>query len=64
MIKNGIVIGLRPQEIRDMIPRDTWIVFDGWQRAHSPKQPGQEAMTAQEYRALVEKIDGNQRRAA
>ena len=64
MIKNGIVIGLRPQEIRDMIPRDTWIVFDGWQRAHSPKQPGQEAMTAKEYRALVEKIDGNQRRAA
>lgn len=47
-----------------MLPRDTWLVFEGWQRAHSPKKPGDEAMTAAEYRALVERVDGNQRRAA
>lgn len=64
MIQNGIVIGLRPEEIRDMLPRDTWLVFEGWQRAHSPKEPGQDAMTAEEYRALVEKVDGDYRRAA
>lgn len=64
MIQNGIVIGLRPEEIRDMLPRDTWLVFEGWQRAHSPKKPGDGAMTAAEYRALVERVDGNQRRAA
>jgi hypothetical protein len=64
MIQNGIVIGLRPNEIRDMIPKDTWLVFEGWHRAHSPKKPGEDAMTAEEYRALVEKVDGDNRRAA
>jgi hypothetical protein len=64
MIQNGIVIGLRPEEIRDMLPRDTWLVFEGWQRAHSPKKPGQDAMSAEEYRALVRAVDGDQRRAA
>lgn len=64
MIQNGIVIGLRPEEIRDMLPRDTWLVFDGWQRAHSPKKSGQDAMSAEEYRALVRAVDGDQRRTA
>jgi len=42
-----------------MIPKDTWLVFEGWQKAHSPKKAGSEAMTAEQYRALVEKVDGN-----
>lgn len=64
MIKTGIVAGLKPEEIRDMIPKDTWLVFEGWSDAHSPKKPGSEAMTAEEYRQLVERVDGIQRRAA
>jgi hypothetical protein len=64
MIKSGIVAGLKPEEIRDMIPKDTWLVFEGWSDAHSPKKPGSEAMTAEEYRQLVERVDGHQRRAA
>lgn len=64
MIKTGIVTGLKPEEIRDMIPKDTWLVFEGWSDAHSPKKPGSEAMTAEEYRQLVERVDGIQRRAA
>ena len=61
MIANGIIVGLKPEEIRDMIPKDTWIVFEGWHKAHSPKKAGSEAMTADQYRALVEKVDGNKR---
>jgi hypothetical protein len=59
MIRNGIVIGLRPEEIRDMLPKDTWLVFEGWHDAHNPKAPGADAMSADEYRALVRQIDGN-----
>jgi len=59
MIANGIVISLRPDEIRDMIPKDAWLVFGGWNDAHSPKKAGSEAMTAEQYRDLVERIDGN-----
>ena len=59
MIANGIVISLRPEEIRDMIPKDTWLVFEGWNDAHSPKKAGSEAMTAEQYRDLVERVDGN-----
>jgi hypothetical protein len=61
MIANGIVIGLRPNEIRDMVPKDTWLVFQGWQDAHSAPKPGSGAMTADEFRALVEQVDGDQR---
>jgi hypothetical protein len=59
MVKNGIVIGLRPNEIRDMIPLDTWLVFQGWHDAHEPKKAGSQAMTTEQYRALVEQVDGN-----
>jgi hypothetical protein len=59
MIGNGIIAGLKPEEIRDMIPRDTWVVFEGWQAANSPKKPGSDAMTAEEYRELVRRVDGN-----
>lgn len=59
MIKSGIIAGLKPEEIRDMVPKDTWLVFQGWSDAHSPKKAGSEAMTAQQYRELVERVDGN-----
>jgi len=58
MIANGIVIGLRPEEIRDMTPKDTWVAFEGWNEAHSPPKPGANAMTAEEYRDLVRRVDG------
>jgi hypothetical protein len=58
MISNGIVAGLKPEEIRDMIPKDTWLVFEGWSEAHSPKKAGSDAMSAEEYRKLVERVDG------
>ena len=59
MIKNGIVAGLKPEEIRDMIPKDAWLVFEGWNDAHLPQKPGAEAMTAQQYRDLVRQVDGD-----
>jgi hypothetical protein len=59
MIANGIVIGLRPDEIRDMIPKDTWIVFQGWSDAHSPKETGADAMTSTDYKDLVRRVDGD-----
>lgn len=58
MISSGIVAGLKPEEIRDMIPKDTWLVFEGWSNAHSPKKAGSDAMSAEEYRKLVERVDG------
>lgn len=58
MIGSGIIAGLKPEEIRDMIPKDTWAVFEGWSNAHNPKKAGSEAMTADQYRELVERIDG------
>jgi hypothetical protein len=59
MIANGIVIGLRPDEIRDMIPKDTWVVFQGWHDAHNPKQAGSDAMSVEQYKELVRLADGN-----
>lgn len=59
MIKNGILIGLLPEQIRDMIPKDVWLIFEGWQEAHSQKKPGSEAMTADQFRDLVRQVDGH-----
>jgi len=59
MIKNGVIAGLKPEEVRGMIPKDTWLVFDGWMAAHSPPKPGSDAMSADEYRQLVRRIDGD-----
>lgn len=42
-----------------MIPKDTWLVFEGWSEAHSPKKPGSDAPSADEYRKLVEQVDGH-----
>ena len=53
MIKNGIVIGLKPEEIRNQIPKDTWLVFQGWNDAHSPNKAGSNAMSKTEYKELV-----------
>jgi hypothetical protein len=64
MIKNGIVAGLKPEEIRDMIPKDAWLVFEGWNDAHSPPKAGTEAMTAQQYQDLVRQVDGDERGTA
>jgi len=57
MIKNGIVIGLKPEEIRNQIPKDTWIVFKGWNDAHSPNEAGSGAMTKTEYKELVRTVE-------
>lgn len=53
------MIGLRPDEIRDMIPKDTWLCFEGWQESNSPKKAGSDAMNADEYRELVRRVDGH-----
>jgi hypothetical protein len=55
LIRSGIVAGLKPVEIRTMIPRDVRLVFDGWQQAHSPKKPGDDAPSLAEARALAER---------
>jgi len=36
-----------------MIPLDTFLVFDGWNEAHSPKQAGSEAPSLEEARSLA-----------
>lgn len=59
MIQNGVLIGLAPEIIRDMTPKDTWSVFQGWQDANAPDDENSEAMTSEQYRNLVEHIDGN-----
>lgn len=50
---NGIVAGFKPDEIRDMIPKDTFLVFEGWQNAHSPKKAGANAPAIEEARELA-----------
>jgi hypothetical protein len=59
MISTGIVAGLKPEEIRDMIPKDTWLIFEGWHNSHNPPKAGADAMTSEEYKKLVERVDGN-----
>ena len=53
LIGNGIITGLKPDEIRDMTPRDTFAVFEGWQKAHSPNRAGSKAPTIDEARELA-----------
>jgi hypothetical protein len=47
-----------------MIPKDAWLVFEGWNDAHSPPKAGTEAMTAQQYQDLVRQVDGDERGTA
>ncbi len=48
-----------------MIPLDMFLVFEGWNESHSPKKAGSDAMTAEQYKALVAEVDknGNVRRS-
>ena len=65
MIKSGIIAGLKPDEIRDMIPKDAFLVFQGWQEAHEPATPGSGAPTKAELKQMMESAaNGNQRGAA
>ena len=65
MIKSGIFAGLKPDEIRDMIPKDAFLVFQGWQEAHEPATPGSGAPTKAELQQMMESAaNGNQRGAA
>lgn len=59
MVKNGIVIGLKPDEIRDMLPRDVWLCFEGWNDAHEGPKPGANAPSKEEYQDLVRRVDGD-----
>jgi hypothetical protein len=65
MIKSGIIAGLKPDEIRNMIPKDAFLVFQGWQEAHEPATPGSGAPTKAELQQMMESAaNGNQRGAA
>lgn len=58
MIVSGLVIGLQPDAIRDMVPKDTWDIFGRWAESQSAPNPGSSAMGAEEYRELVRRVDG------
>lgn len=47
--------GMKPDEIRNMIPKDVWLVFDGWQKAHSPNKAGKNAPSLEEAQELARK---------
>ena len=65
MIKSGIIAGLKPEDVRDMTPRDAFLVFQGWQEAHEPATPGSGAPTKAELQQMMESAaNGNQRGAA
>jgi len=38
-----------------MIPRDVFLIFDGWTEAHSPKKAGSDAPTKEETILLFER---------
>ena len=64
LIKAGIVAGIKPEELRGMIPRDQILVFEGWNEAHSPKKAGSDAPTFEQHREIVRQVDGANSRAA
>lgn len=48
-----------------MIPKDAFLVFQGWQEAHEPATPGSNAPTKAELKQMMESAaNGNQRGAA
>ena len=59
MIRSGIVIGMKPDEIRDLLPRDVWLCFEGWNAAHEGPKPGADAPSRDEYQDLVRRVDGD-----
>ena len=58
MVRGGIAIGLKPDDVRDMMPRDYWLCVDGWNSHHSGGEPGESAPTREEYLDLVRRVDG------
>jgi len=59
MVVSGLMIGIQPDAMRDMVPRDAWDIFGRWAKVHQGKGPGADAMTAEEYRDLVRRVDGD-----
>ena len=53
IIKCATIAHYRPDEIRDMIPPDKFLVFDGWNETYSRKQTGSEAASLEEARELA-----------
>lgn len=53
------MIGLKPDDVRDMLTRDVWLCFEGWNDAHSGGEPGADAPTREEYLDLVRRVDGD-----
>jgi hypothetical protein len=48
-----VIAGYKPDEIRNMIPKDTFIVFDGWNAAYSAKPVGSDAPSLAEARDMA-----------
>ena len=53
LIKNTVVAYYKPDEIRDMISRDVFLIFDGWNEANSPKKAGSDAPSLEEAKELA-----------
>lgn len=46
---------MKAHEIRDMIPKDVFLVFEGWQKAHTPNKAGKNAPSLEEAKELARK---------
>jgi len=57
MIKNAVILGLRPNEVRALPPRDYWLMRDGYNEAHSVAAtgPGATAPSMTEAMEMVKK---------
>ena len=56
MIKSAVVANIKPEEMRDMTPMDSFLIFEGWQQAHSSNKAGNLAPSYQETMQLVERF--------
>lgn len=54
-MKNAVILGLKPNEVREMIPRDFWLMVEGHNDAHSGAKsgPGANAPSMDEAMDLV-----------
>jgi hypothetical protein len=50
-------MGFKPDDVRDMMPRDWGLCVQGWNESNGTEQPGADAPTLQEYRELVRRVD-------
>ena len=57
VIKNAVILGLKPHEVRAMPPRDYWLMVQGYNDAHSGEgsSPGANAPSMAEAMDLVNK---------